>query len=190
MAATRRAPASTNRRAVGHDRVQRECDRGEQHRAPQRARQRADRGADNDAALGDQADQRVRRLDPRFGKERHVFQALHAGDHRVGDRIGAVRVRGHRQGVPVRLIHRRGQHLPRELGHVFPGAWREGPAAGHHLDDIDAVLDVLAHRRADPHGGRLGDPAQIVAVSARVVSGGPAATMDGRSARPRRPSVR
>ena len=102
-----------------------------------------------------------------LGPERHVLQAVGPGRHPVRDRRHGVRVRGHLQPVPVRLVHRGPQHFRRELGQMLVGAWRQGPAAGHDLDDVDAALHVLAHRGPHPRLGRLRAPAQVVAVPGR-----------------------
>jgi hypothetical protein len=65
------------------------------------------------------------------------------------------------------LVDRGLEHLRGELREVLVGARGEVAAAGHDLDDVDAALGVLAHRRLDAFLRRLGRPAQVMAVPAR-----------------------
>ena len=141
------------------------------------------REPDHRAPVRDQLDQVGGGVHAVLGPERHVLQAVGPGRHRVRDRGDRVRVRGHLEPVPVRLVDRGPQHLGRELAQMLVGAWRQGPAAGHDLDDVDAALHVLAHRGPHPGLGRLRRPAQVVAVPGRRGDRRPGRE-DGRQPRP------
>jgi len=132
-----------------------------------RHRHQAQRRPDYRLPVCDQLDQFGGRVHAVLGPERHVLEPVGPRRHRVRDRADGVRVRGHLEPVPVRLVHRGPQHLRRELGEMLVGAGRQVPAAGHDLDDVDAALHVLAHRGPHPRLGRLRNPAQVVAVPAR-----------------------
>ena len=67
----------------------------------------------------------------------------------VLDRLGAVRVRGDPQPAPVRLVDDRAQLLVRIVLRASLSGQRHDAAGDAHLDQLGAVLDLVAHRLAD-----------------------------------------
>ena len=67
----------------------------------------------------------------------------------VLDGLGAVRVRGHPQSAPVRLVDDRAQLLVRIVLCAGLSGQRHDAARDAHLDQLGAVLDLVAHRLAD-----------------------------------------
>ncbi len=74
-------------------------------------------------------------------------------DTGVGDPLGAVGVQGDRPAVVVRGVGGGGQLGAGVLGLVRPPPGCGHPAGGHHLDQVDVVLDVPGDRARD--GGRV-----------------------------------
>ena len=67
----------------------------------------------------------------------------------VLDRLGAVGVRGDPQSAPVRLVDDGAQLLIRIVLRACLAGQRHDPARTAHLDQLGAVLDLVAHRLAD-----------------------------------------
>ena len=78
-----------------------------------------------------------------------VLDAVDTGRDRVLDRVGAVRVRGDAQPAPVRLVDDRAQLLIRIMLRARWSRQRHHPARAADLDQLGAVLDLVAHRLAD-----------------------------------------
>ena len=92
-----------------------------------------------------------------------VLKTVDPGRDAVDDRLERVGVGGDRKAVPVRFVDQRREVVGGELPAVDVGARGQEAAGGHHLDDVDAALGVLAD--GVPHPA-LGDAAEEVAVAA------------------------
>ncbi len=96
-----------------------------------------------------------------------MLQTVDLGRERLLHGRQPVRVRGHRQAVPMGLLDEERQLLARELRaqDVRP---RGGHAAtGHHLDDVDAAVGAFPHRSGDGVPP-LDLAAHVVAVAVRA----------------------
>ena len=75
-----------------------------------------------------------------------MLDRIHPPDHRAADRLGAVRVRGDGESVIVRGSDNRLDLLDRHLCVIDAGTFVEHAAGRHDLDQVRAVLVVLAYR--------------------------------------------
>jgi hypothetical protein len=74
-----------------------------------------------------------------------------------------VGVRGDRQAEPVCLVGQGTQQVGGELGFLLAGARGHRPAAGHHLDHVDAAVGALAYRGPKRIGCRRGSGQSFLA---------------------------
>ena len=94
-----------------------------------------------------------------------MLDGVHAGEQRIADAGGAVRMRGDLAAQRVRFVDQRLQFLQRVLRRTDLGALGQHAAGGTGLDEIGAELHVLPHLL--PHGpGTVGH-----AVAHRLVLG-------------------
>src|SRR5262245_21145359 len=75
-----------------------------------------------------------------------MFDRIDASTNRTLGAFRAMRVCCSLLAQRVRLVHDRVQFLLRELGDVWRVGEREHAARRAHLDDVGAVLDVVANR--------------------------------------------
>ncbi len=78
-----------------------------------------------------------------------VLDAVDAARDGVLDRLGAVGVRGHPQPAPVRLVDDGPQLLVRIVLCACLSGQRHDATRNADLDQLGAVLDLVAHRLAD-----------------------------------------
>ena len=148
-------------------------------------------GSHVDAGGRDLGEHLVGRVDALVGQRREVLEAVDPRRHGMPDAAQRVGVGEHPQAGVVRTVDEQAEVVEAELHAVDVAPVGRHPAAGHHLDHVDAALDALVDRGPDRRRA-VDHAAEVVAVPLGPVSGGPARRSGGRpgSARSRKARVR